>query len=87
MVREVSTSKRNNLILTTTVGYSGEFLLQHKHVWHQQFQLKNAQLLEAWTKVIIHNAPTDFEGADTLEILYTEIPTYNRGLQIIGNPY
>lgn len=87
VVKEVSTSRRNNIILTTTADYSGEFLLQHKHIWHQLFELKNAQLLESWAKMIVHNVPTNFEGAGTLEILHSGIPTYNKGVKIVGNPY
>ncbi|KAF7564347.1 uncharacterized protein PtrM4_152510 [Pyrenophora tritici-repentis] len=64
-----------------------EYLVQHKHIWHQKFELKNVQLLESWTKVVVHNVPTEWEGAETLEILHTEIPAYNNGLQITGNPY
>ncbi|KAF7565148.1 hypothetical protein PtrM4_045820 [Pyrenophora tritici-repentis] len=74
-------------LLTTTPTYSGEYLVQHKHIWHQKFELKNVQLLESWTKVVVHNVPTEWEGAETLEILHTEIPAYNNGLQITGNPY
>jgi hypothetical protein len=87
VVQEVSTSRRNNIILTTTAKYSGEFLLQYKHIWHQLFELKNAQLLESWTKIIVHNVPTNFEGSSTLEILHSEIPAYNKGVKIVGNPY
>ncbi|KAF7564240.1 uncharacterized protein PtrM4_153560 [Pyrenophora tritici-repentis] len=42
---------------------------------------------KSWTKVVVHNVPTEWEGAETLEILHTEIPAYNNGLQITGNPY
>ncbi|KAF7579544.1 hypothetical protein PtrM4_037840 [Pyrenophora tritici-repentis] len=87
VVKEVTTSRKNNIILTTTPTYSGEYLVQHKHIWHQKFELKNVQLLESWTKVVVHNVPTEWEGAETLEILHTEIPAYNNGLQITGNPY
>ena len=86
-MKEVTTSRKNNIILTTTPTYSGEYLVQHKHIWHQKFELKNVQLLESWTKVVVHNVPTEWKGAETLEILHTEIPAYNNGLQITGNPY
>ncbi|KAF7564197.1 NMDAR2-C domain containing protein, partial [Pyrenophora tritici-repentis] len=87
VIQLAALSKRNNLILTTTSGYSGEFLLQQSNIWMDLFNIKHAQPLESWTKVIVHNVPTTFEGADTLEILQTEIPTYNKGLQIVGNSY
>ncbi|KAF7574010.1 hypothetical protein PtrM4_056330 [Pyrenophora tritici-repentis] len=87
VIQLAALSKRNNLILTTTSGYSGEFLLQQSNIWMDLFNIKHAQPLESWTKVIVHNVPTTFEGADTLEILQTEIPIYNKGLQIVGNSY
>jgi hypothetical protein len=59
VVKEVTTSRKNNIILTTTPTYSGEYLVQHKHIWHQKFELKNVQLLESWTKVVVHNVPTE----------------------------
>jgi hypothetical protein len=31
--------------------------------------------------------PTNFDGSSTLEILHSEIPTYNKGVKIVGNPY
>jgi hypothetical protein len=87
VIQAVTTSRRNNLILTTTTKYSGDFLLQNKNVWQQLFPLGKAQLLESWTKVIVHNVLTTFEGAENLEILRSEVPTYNKGLEIVGNPY
>lgn len=33
VVKEIWTTKKNNLILTTTEGYSGDFLLQQINVW------------------------------------------------------
>ncbi|PZD26226.1 hypothetical protein A1F97_10925 [Pyrenophora tritici-repentis] len=87
VIQAVTTSRKNNLILTTTAKYSGDFLLQNKNVWQELFPLAKAQLLESWTKVIVHNVPTTFEGAENLEILRSEVPTYNMGLQIVGNPY
>lgn len=86
VVKEISTTKKNNLILTATDGYSGDFLLQQINVWENQLQIKKAQPLESWTKLVVHRVPTTFEGAETLQILHSEIPTYNKGLSIVGNP-
>jgi hypothetical protein len=86
VVKEVAISRKNNLILTTTEGYSGEFLLQQINTWQDQLQVKRAQPIEAWTKIVVHGVPTTFEGAETLQILHNEIPTYNKQ-NIVGNPY
>ena len=86
VIKEISITKKNNLILTATDGYSGDFLLQQINVWENQLQVKKAQPLESWTKLVVHRVPTTFEGAETLQILHSEIPTYNRGLSIVGNP-
>ena len=87
VVKEVSVSRKNNLIITITEGYSGEFLLQQINTWQNQLQVKKAQPIEAWTKVVVHGVPTTFEGAESLQVLHNEIPTYNKGQTIVGNPY
>ncbi|KAH7563628.1 hypothetical protein BM1_00675 [Bipolaris maydis] len=87
VIQQVSTSRRNNLILTTTEGYSGEFLLKQVNTWQSQLPIKKAQPLESWTKLIVHGVPTTFDGAENLQLLHTEIPTYNKNQTIVGNPY
>ncbi|KAH7556799.1 hypothetical protein BM1_06233 [Bipolaris maydis] len=87
VIQQVATSKRNNLILTTTEGYSGEFLLKQINTWQNQLPIKKAQPLESWTKLVVHGVPTTFDGAESLQLLHTEIPTYNKNQTIVGNPY
>ena len=87
VIQQVATSKRNNLILTTTEGYSGEFLLKQVNTWQNQLPIKKAQPLESWTKLVVHGVPTTFDGAENLQLLHTEIPTYNKNQTIVGNPY
>ena len=87
VIQQVATSKRNNLILTTTEGYSGEFLLKQINTWQNQLPIKKAQPLESWTKLVVHGVPTTFDGAENLQLLHTEIPTYNKNQTIVGNPY
>ncbi|EMD58184.1 hypothetical protein COCSADRAFT_165836 [Bipolaris sorokiniana ND90Pr] len=87
VIQQVATSRRNNLILTTTEGYSGEFLLKQVNTWQNQLPIKKAQPLESWTKLVVHGVPTTFDGAESLQLLHTEIPTYNKNQTIVGNPY
>ncbi|KAH7554709.1 hypothetical protein BM1_07370 [Bipolaris maydis] len=34
-----------------------------------------------------NGVPTTFDGAENLQLLHTEIPTYNKNQTIVGNPY
>ncbi|XP_014550199.1 hypothetical protein COCVIDRAFT_116136 [Bipolaris victoriae FI3] len=87
VIQQVATSRRNNLILTTTEGYSGESLLKQINTWQNQLPIKKAQPLESWTQLVVHGVPTTFDGAENLQLLHTEIPTYNKNQTIVGNPY
>lgn len=66
VVKEIWTTKKNNLILTTTEGYSGDFLLQQINVWESQFEVKKAQLIENWLKLVVYGVLTTFDGAENL---------------------
>lgn len=83
VVASVKESNKQNIVLTTTPTFTGKFLLENKSVWQHIVKFEEALLIKPWFKVAIHNIPTNQD----LAVLKDEIPTFNKGLKIVGNPY
>jgi hypothetical protein len=87
VVASVKASKRDNIVLTTTPSFNAKYLLEKAEIWNQLTPFKEALPIQPWFKVAIHNIPTSLFRNEDLKILKDEIPIFNNGLQIVGNPY
>jgi hypothetical protein len=78
-----------NLVITTTSQFSGQYLLDNKPIWDSLIAYKSAQLDEPWHKVVVYGVPLEaFEATSTgMELVKEEIRTFNKGLNPIGTPY
>ena len=86
VINTVTKSLGNNLILSTTQSFDSTFLLQHQDLWKPIVPHKAVQKDQIWYKVVCHGIPiADFE--DNLEMVNSEIRTFNKGLSPIGKPY
>ena len=87
VIASVTSSKRKNIVLTTTPAFTAKYLLEKVDIWQHITQFKEALPIQPWFKVAIHNVPTSFHTDESLSILKEEIPTFNNGLEIVGHPY
>ena len=87
VITSVKVSKRENIVLTTTPSFHAQYLLDHIEIWKHLATFKEALPIQPWFKVAIHGIPTSFRTNEDLAILKEEIPTFNNGLKIVGNPY
>jgi hypothetical protein len=87
VMASVTSSKRENIVLTTTPAFTAKYLLEKIDIWQHITQFKEALPIQPWFKVAIHNVPTSFHTDESLSVLKEEIPTFNNGLEIVGNPY
>ena len=89
MISTVSLSVRGNIVVNTTSDYNAEFLLQNEEIIKGVFPLlKTLQKGEPWYKVAIHGIPIrEFDTESGMDLVVTEIKTFNKGLTPIGRPY
>jgi hypothetical protein len=87
VVASVTSSKRQNIVITTTPAFTAKYLLEKKDIWETLVHFKTAQPIQPWYKVAIHNIPTSFSTNESLSILKSEITTFNKGFEIVSNPY
>lgn len=84
VVVSASRSKKENIVLTTTPTFNAKYLLENIDIWKHIVQFQEALPITPWHKVAIHGIPTSLES---LDIIKSEISTFNNGLQIVGQPY
>lgn len=84
VVASVGKSEAGNLVLTTTLEFNAQYLLDKTDIWKHIAPCQEALLIQPWFKVAIHGIPTSTEN---LDIVRDEIQTFNRGLQIVGKPF
>jgi hypothetical protein len=88
VVAIVSSTRKENIALTTTEQYSAEFLMEKVVLWKNLAPHVCAIKDEPWFKVVIHGVPTtEFGNIEDLSSISEEIRVFNRGLKIIGQPY
>jgi hypothetical protein len=87
VIASVTPSKRENIVLTTTPSFTAKYLLENIQIWRDITHFKTALPIQPWYKVAVHNIPTSFSTNESLAILKSEIATFNKGFQIVGNPY
>jgi hypothetical protein len=87
VIASVTTSAKQNIVITTTPKFNGKYLLEHADVWDNITPFTSAQLIESWHKVAVHNIPTSYSSNESLSIIKKEIETFNKGLKVVGNPY
>ena len=87
VIASITQSKNHNIVVTTTPSFNASYLLDHQKVWEKIIPFVSALPIQPWFKVAIHNIPTEYFTNEDLVILKSEIPTFNKGLQIVGNPF
>lgn len=85
VIRSISKTMAENIVLITTDGFSSQFLLDHKSIWEGIIPHKEAKRDQNYYKVAIHGVPiSDFNSSDGLALIKSEIVTFNKGLNPIG---
>jgi len=89
VVSTVSLSIRGNIVVNTTPEFNSEFLLQNETIIKGVFPfLTSLKKGESWYKVAIHGIPIrDFNTEEGMDLIISEIKTFNKGLSPIGRPY
>ena len=87
VVASVTTSAKQNMVVTTTPRFTAKYLLENINIWENITPFTSALLNESWHKVAVHNVPTSYDSNEDLSIIKTEIETFNKGLKVVGNPY
>ncbi|KAI0997535.1 hypothetical protein K3495_g10654 [Podosphaera aphanis] len=88
VVAIVSSTRKENLAITTTEPYSAEFFMEKVDIWKNLAPHVCAMRDEPWFKVVIHGVPTtEFENMEDLSSISEEIAIFNHGLKIIGQSY
>lgn len=78
--------QNKNLILTTTEGFSAEFLSQNRPIWEPFFEFDRIQLNQTWFNIVAHGVPiSPFREAGSMAFLKEEIEGFNP-IQIEGLP-
>ncbi len=83
----MATSTKGNLVVTTTTRFTAQYLLENQNVWQEVTRFEEALPIQSWHKVAIHNIPTSLATNQDLQVLKEEIPLFNNGLKIVGNPF
>ena len=84
VIASATTSFKKNIVLTTTPAFNAKYLLENKNIWANIISFQEALPVSPWYKDAIHGIPTNL---DNLDILKSEISTFNNGLQVVGEPY
>jgi hypothetical protein len=85
VVRSISKTLADNIVVSTTETFSAQFLLEHKLVWEHIIPHKEAKRDQTYYKVAIHSIPVaDFSLNDGLDLIKEEITTFNKGLNPIS---
>ena len=87
VIASVTTSAKQNIVITTTPKFNGKYLLEHTSVWEDITTFTSALLIESWHKIAVHNIPTKYSSNESLQFIKKEIEIYNKGLKVVGNPY
>ena len=87
VIATVTKSQGDNLVITTTKQFNADYLLEHAQIWKPLFPtIKEIQKDQLWYKVVCHGIPiADFNN--NLELIKTEITTFNKGYTPIGMPF
>jgi hypothetical protein len=89
VISTVSLSTKGNIIVYTTPDFNSDFLIEKKAIIKGVLPLiTDLQKGEPWYKVIIHNLPIqEFNTTEGMDLVISEIKTFNKGLNPIGRPY
>ena len=89
VISKVSLSARGNIVVYTTPDFNSEFLIKKEAIIKGVLPLVTSlQKGEPWHKVVIHGLPIqDFNSPDGMDLVISEIVTFNKGLTPIGKPY
>jgi hypothetical protein len=88
IVTMVSKSATNlSIVITTMEGIAATFLMENKEIWQSNIPFSKAIYDKEWYKLVVHTIPVrPFNMDDGLEILKSEIETFNLGIKLARNP-
>jgi hypothetical protein len=80
---------RGNIVVNTTPDFNSDFLIQNEDIIKGVLPLvKYLKKGEPWYKVIVHGIPIrEFNTEDGMDLVVSEIKTFNKGLEPVGRPY
>ena len=89
IISTISLSIKGNIIVNTTPEFNADFLIEKQAIIKGVLPLViSLQKGEPWYKVIIHGLPIrDFNTPEGMDLVVSEIKTFNKGLDPIGRPY
>ena len=88
VVASITTSRNNNLVITTTPQFTADYMLEKEHIWKNAVTYKEARRDQSWYKIVMHGIPLqDFNHDEGMDLVVTEITTFNEGLTPVGRPY
>ena len=89
VISTVSLSIRGNIVVNTTPEFNSEFLLQNKTIIKRVFPfLTSFKKRESWYKVAIYSISIrNFNIEEGMDLIISEIKTFNKGLSPIGRLY
>jgi hypothetical protein len=89
VVLAVNLSVKGNLVVTTTPEFNTDFLSQNETIIKGVLPLLiGIQKGEPWYKVAIYGIPIcEFNTPEGMDLIVSEIKTFNKGLTPIGRPY
>ena len=89
VISTISLSIKGNIIVNTTPKFNADFLIEKQAIIKGVLPLIiSLQKGEPWYKVIIYSLPIrDFDTPEGIDLVVSEIRTFNKGLEPIRRPY
>jgi hypothetical protein len=89
VISTVSLSFRGNIVVNTTPEFNSDFLIENQAIIKGVLPLiTSLKKGEPWYKVAIHGIPfREFDNSEGMDLILSEIRTFNKGLEPIGRPY
>ena len=88
VVALVTKSLNQNLVITTTISFTADFLIEKKAIQESIIPIKEYQKDKLQSKVVLHRIPiADFNTPKGIDLVKEEVQIFNKGLKPIGTPY
>jgi len=89
VISTASLSIKGNIVVNTTPDFNADFLIQNEAIIKEVLPfLTSLKKGEPWYKVIIHSIPIrEFDTDDGIDLIVSEIKTFNTDLELIGRLY
>jgi hypothetical protein len=82
-------SVKGNIYITIIFDFNANFLIKYKDIIKGVFPLViSLKKGEPWYKVLTYGLPLrEFDTEEGIDLIISEIKTFNKGLEPIGRPY